>query len=488
MKILVIGCGFVGERAADLLHEAGHGVTGITHSSASAERLAVAKPWRVLACDISQPAQVQALAEAVGPVDAFLHCASSGRGGAEAYQAVYVDGLRHLIAAFPGARAVFTSSTSVYPQTDGGIVDETSPAEPPRDTGRLLRAAEELALAAGGIAARVAGIYGPGRSFVLKNLLEGKSGVETAPGAPDGRCLNQIHREDAASALVHLALQPGLAGLFNVVDDAPLLQRECLERLAFLFSLPRPGDRAPDPGRKRGWTHKRVSNARLRASGWQPLYPDYFRALQEDPDLASSILGEVDAAQPESLPRAPNIVLIGLMGCGKSSVGRIVAHMLGFQFVDTDHLLIEAAGCSIPEIFAREGETGFRARESAVLRRLLGRRHCVIATGGGIVTQARNRPLLRHLGFLTWLEADPALLARRTASNNDRPLLRDGEPPEQKLRRLLDERGPLYRELADLRIQTDDLSQQESAYGVAESARVFFAHRPPVVAAAAETV
>ena len=488
MKVLVIGCGFVGERAADLLHEAGHCVTGVTHSTASAERLAAAKPWRVLACDISQAAQVQGLAADVGPVDAFLHCASSGRGGAEAYQAVYVDGLRHLIAAFPGARAVFTSSTSVYPQTDGGIVDEASPAEPPRDTGRLLRAAEELALAAGGIAARVAGIYGPGRSFVLKNLLEGKSGVEIAAGAPDGRCLNQIHREDAASALVHLALQPGLAGLFNVVDDAPLLQRECLERLAFLFSLPRPGDRAPDPGRKRGWTHKRVSNARLRASGWQPRYPDYFRALQDDPDLASSILGEVHQAQPESLPRAPNIVLIGLMGCGKSSVGRIVAHMLGFQFVDTDHLLIEAAGCSIPEIFAREGEAGFRARESAVLRRLLGRRHCVIATGGGIVTQARNRPLLRHLGFLTWLEADPALLARRTAANNDRPLLRDGEPPEQKLRRLLEERGPLYRELADLRIQTDDLSQQESAYGVAESARVFFAHRSPAVAAAAETV
>jgi hypothetical protein len=104
------------------------------------------------------------------------------------------------------------------------------------------------------------------------------------------------------------------------------------------------------------------------------------------------------------------------------------------------------------------------------------------------ILPTRNRPLLRHLGFLTWLEADPALLARRTAGNNDRPLLRDGEPPELKLRRLLEERGPLYRELADLRIQTDDLSQQESAYGVAESARVFFARRPPSVAAAAETV
>jgi shikimate kinase/nucleoside-diphosphate-sugar epimerase len=488
MNVLIIGCGFVGERTADLLHEAGHSVTGLTHSSASSARLAAVKPWRVLACDVADAAQVRQLAAVAGPINAFLHCASSGRGGADAYQAVYVDGLRHLLAAFPGVRALFTSSTSVYPQTDGAMVDESSPAVPARDTGRLLRCAEELVLAAGGAVARLAGIYGPGRSHVLKSLLEGRAGVETAPGAPDGRCLNQIHRDDAASALVHLIQHPDLSGLYNVVDDSPLLQRACLERLAFLFSLPQPGERAPDPDRKRGWTHKRVSNARLRASGWQPHYPDYFRALQDDPDLVSSILGEVYQAQPTQLPRAPNIVLIGLMGSGKSSVGRIVAHMLGFQFVDTDHLIIETAGCSIPEIFAREGEAGFRARESAILRRLLGHRHCVIATGGGIVTQARNRPLLRHLGFLTWLEADPALLARRTASNNDRPLLRDGEPPELKLRRLLEERGPLYRELADLRIQTDDLSQQESAYGVAESARVFFAHRAPIIAGAPEAV
>lgn len=475
MKVLVIGCGFVGERTADRLHAARHEVLGVTHSPASAERLAAVKPWPAAACDIGDAAAVKALAESCQP-DAFIHCASSGKGGAEMYETVYVQGMRHLTGAFPKAFPLFTSSTSVYTQTNGSEVSEASPAEPDKETGRLLLAAEKIALDHGGAVARLAGIYGPGRSFVLKNLLEGKSGIEVNAEAPDGRLLNQIHADDAAAALVHL-LEHWHPGIFNVVDDVQVPQRACLENLATLFNLPVPPEKAPDPNRKRGWTHKRVSNAKLKATGWNPQYPGYFDALRDDPDLASSILQLVCEAAEAPLPRAENIVLIGLMGSGKSTVGRMVAQMLGFQFVDTDHLIIDQAGCSIPDIFAREGEAGFRLRESAVLRSLLGRRHCIIATGGGIVTQARNRPLLRHLGFITWLEADPKLLARRTASNNDRPLLRGEEPPLQKLERLLTERKPLYKDLADLRIQTDELSQQESAYGVAESARIFFAQK-----------
>jgi len=476
MRVLIVGCGFVGERTADLLHAAGHEVVGVTHSPASAQRLASVKPWRVAACDVSSLTEVTRLKEEVGEMEAFIHCASSGKGGAEMYQAVYVNGMRHLLTAFPDAFPLYTGSTSVYPQTDGSEVDETSPTDPGKETGRLLLAAESLALDAGGAVARLAGIYGPGRSFVLKNLLEGKSGIEVNEGAPDGRLLNQIHADDAATALVHLITNRH-SGIYNAVDDARMTQRQCLEKLALLCSLPVPAEKAPDPGRKRGWTHKRVSNAKLRATGWVPSYPDYFDALRDDPELLASILQLVMDAGEVCLPRAENIVLIGLMGSGKSTVGRMVAQMLGFQFVDTDHLITDRAGCSIPEIFAREGEAGFRLRESAVLRSLLGHRHCVIATGGGIITQARNRPLLHHLGFITWLEADVKLLARRTASNNDRPLLRGEEPPLAKLERLLAERKPLYKQLADLRIQTDELSQQESAYGVAESARIFFAQR-----------
>ena len=470
--IIIAGCGYVGELLADRLHAAGQEVLGLTHSAESAARLASAKPWRVAACDISAAASVQGLARSLtGTVTGFVHCASSGRGGAEAYRAVYLEGLQHLQAAFPEAFAVFASSTSVYPQTDGSVVTEDSPAEPDRETGRLLRAAEAAALQGGGAAVRLAGIYGPGRSFVLKNLLLGKSGIEGAEGA--GRVVNQIHREDAAAALAHV-LMHRLPGLFNAVDDCPLSQHDLLNPLAELFSLPPPPPKAPDPDRKRGWTSKAVSNARLRASGWTPLYPSYFAALQHDPDLAASILQLVIDEAPERLPRGPNIVLIGLMGSGKTTVGKIIARKLCWEFVDTDSLIVEqAGGRSIPDLFAEEGEAGFRKRESDALRGLLGRRNSVIATGGGIITTARNLPLLRHLGYLVWLEAPVTLLARRTSFNQDRPLLQDTDPTA-RLQSLLTVRGPIYKELADLRIQTQDLQPEESAYGATESARVFF--------------
>ena len=476
MKILLIGCGFVGERAADLFHAAGHEVVGLSHSPESAARLRAQKPWQALACNISVAAEVSELRQQIGAVQAFIHCASSSKGGAEMYQAVYVDGMKHLLASFPEAWPLYTSSTSVYPQTDGRTVDETSPAEPTKETGRLLREAENLALQHQGAVARLAGIYGAGRSFLLKNLLEGSSGIEINEGAPEGRLINQIHADDAASALVHLITHK-LSGVYNVVDDAQITQGDCLVKLAALFNLPAPGIKPPDAARKRGWTHKHVSNSKLRATGWSPQYPDYFRALSEDPELASSILKLVIDTEEQPLHRAENIILIGLMGSGKSTVGRIVAQKLGFQFVDTDHVITDQARCSIPEIFAREGEAGFRRRESAVLRQLLGRKHSVIATGGGIITQPMNLPLLKHLGFITWLEASTELLVRRTSVNNDRPLLRGEEAPVVKLQRLIQERAPIYKSIADLRILTDELTQQESAYGVAESARLFFSKR-----------
>ena len=241
------------------------------------------------------------------------------------------------------------------------------------------------------------------------------------------------------------------------------------------FGIKMPPEREPDPNRKRGWSHKRVSNTKLHATGWSPRYESYFVALRDDPELASSILNLVHTGGEVPLPRQPNIVLIGLMGSGKTTVGRIVAQMIGFQFVDTDAMIVETAGKTIPEIFASEGEAGFRLRESAALRSLLGKRGCVIATGGGIITQPRNPPILRHLGYIVWLDADPERLARRTAMNSNRPLLAGEEDPKAKLERLLTERKPLYKSLADLRIQTAELTPQETAYGVMESARVFFA-------------
>ncbi len=467
---IVAGCGYVGARVAALLHGAGEAVVGITHSEESAQRLAASAHWRVEACDIADAAAVTALAEKLAPssVTTVIHCASSGRGGADAYRRVYFGGMENLMRAFPAAQPLFTSSTSVYPQTDGSAVDETSAAEPDKETGHVLRATEDLVLAAGGIVARLAGIYGPGRSFVLRNLLEGKAAIEGGDG--HGRVVNQIHRDDAASAVVHLVTTKA-RGIFNVVDDMPMTQRECLEKLASRFGTAIPPTTPPNPDRKRGWTSKRVSNAKLHATGWTPRFPGYLDAVERDLELVPSIIAQIHAESPGALPRRRNVVLIGLMGSGKSTVGRMAATKLGFQFVDTDHIITGTAQRSIPHIFEHEGEEAFRARESAALCSLLSRERCVIATGGGIVTQERNHPLLRHLGFIVWLEAEVTTLHRRTAGGHDRPLLREDDP-KAKLQRLLDARRPLYKQLADLRIATDELSQDEAAYGLAESARV----------------
>jgi shikimate kinase/nucleoside-diphosphate-sugar epimerase len=466
MTILIAGCGYLGEPLADLLHEAGHQVTGLTHSSESASRLAQCKPWRALPCDISNAAAIDALDFAC---DVVIHCASSNRGGTEVYRQVFEHGLANLARKFANAKLVFTSSTSVYPQTDGSIVNEESSAQPDRETGRILRAAEDLVIARGGIVARLAGIYGPGRWHMLKNLLSGDASIEGNNGA--GRALNQIHRDDAASALKHL-IETNAQGIFNVADDEPITQHDAFTKLCPLFNALLPPTAEPNPERKRGWTHKFVSNAKLKATGWAPQFPSCIDAIMNDPLLVTSIIQQV-LTDKDSIPRSPNIIIIGLMGCGKSTVARIVSGMIGFRAVDTDQLICEEAKMSIPRIFEHEGEPGFRKRESAALRSLLGKRGHVIATGGGIVTQPHNLALLKQLGFIVWLDAGVNTLVRRTASSNDRPLLRD-EDPKTKLERLMEARRPLYKDLADLRIVTDDLSPQETSYGVAESARVWF--------------
>lgn len=166
-------------------------------------------------------------------------------------------------------------------------------------------------------------------------------------------------------------------------------------------------------------------------------------------------------------------MLVGLMGSGKSSVGRMAAQMLGFDFLDTDQLIVETAGRSIPEIFAAEGEAGFRVVETQVLRSLEGAQRKIIATGGGIVTRAENLQILRALGFVVWLNATPETLYKRTSHSNDRPLLNQGNAA-QTLRDLHEKRAPLYQSVCDLKITTDDLALPDVAYGLVETAQVHF--------------
>lgn len=275
-RALIVGCGFVGEATADLFHAHGWQVTGWTHSAESAARLSAEKPYPVSAHDITDAAHVQTAAHALlaaGALDALIDCVSSGRGGGpDQYRRVYLDGARHLTASFQPTRFVYTGSTSVYAQIDGSLVDESTPAQPDRETGRILRETEAVVLAApGGTVARLAGIYGPGRSILLKKFLTGEAIIE----GDGSRWLNQIHRDDAAAALFRLAQPDAPPGIYNVADGTPLTQLALYEGLAGQFQRPLPPTGPEDRHRKRGWTSKRVSSARLQTLGWQPRYPSF---------------------------------------------------------------------------------------------------------------------------------------------------------------------------------------------------------------------
>jgi nucleoside-diphosphate-sugar epimerase len=271
----IAGCGFTGLATARLLHASGWRVIGGTHSQDSAAALA-GEAFSVIACDITDRTALAGLP----PVDAVIHCASSGRGGVAQYRAVYLEGSRALAETLAPRQFVFTSSTSVYAQTDGSVVTEESAAEPDRETGRILRETENFVIAHGGCVARLAGIYGPGRSVLLRKFFSGEAVIE----GDGSRVVNQVHRDDIAAALAHL-LGNSARGIFNVSDDEPMTQRAVYEWLAQHFAKPLPPTGPIDPNRKRGWTSKRVNNAKLRARGWAPRYPSFRDAVENDPAL-----------------------------------------------------------------------------------------------------------------------------------------------------------------------------------------------------------
>jgi len=148
-----------------------------------------------------------------------------------------------------------------------------------------------------------------------------------------------------------------------------------------------------------------------------------------------------------------NIYLVGLMGAGKTTVGRQLAQRLGKRFHDTDHEIERRTGVRVATIFEIEGEAGFRARESQALEALTAMEDVVLATGGGIVLQPENRAALKDHGFVIYLRAQPRDLWARTRHDKSRPLLRT-EDPLKRLEELFAVRDPLYREVADLVVDT----------------------------------
>ena len=170
-----------------------------------------------------------------------------------------------------------------------------------------------------------------------------------------------------------------------------------------------------------------------------------------------------------------NIVLVGFMGCGKTTIARRLAREFGLKLVDTDELIVErAGGRSIPQIFAEEGEESFRRRETAVLQSLANQTGLVISTGGGIVTREENRSLLRSLGCVIWLTADTETVWERVRRHTGRPLLQTADP-KQSIAAMLEERAPLYQSVASGEcVNTSNFTIEEITYGLAETIRCYF--------------
>lgn len=269
-RVLIAGCGDVGTRLGIKLSAQGAQVFGL-------RRTINQLPTGIhgIAADITDPSTLGQLPRC----DWLFYTAAAGHPDPETYRRVYVEGLRHLLAALPHPpRHLFlTSSSRVYAQSEHEWVDEQSTAEPDSENGRILLASEQLALQSGlpATVVRFSGIYGPGRDRLLQQVLAGIG----APGAPL-HYSNRIHSDDCAGVLEHLlrlaaegqALQP----VYLASDDAPTPIHEVMEWLAERMGVT---IRRRQPIRRNG--SKRCSNRLLRASGYRFIYPDFRRGYTE---------------------------------------------------------------------------------------------------------------------------------------------------------------------------------------------------------------
>jgi shikimate kinase len=148
-----------------------------------------------------------------------------------------------------------------------------------------------------------------------------------------------------------------------------------------------------------------------------------------------------------------NLILVGMMGSGKTTMGRVLARQLGKEFVDSDEEIIKRTGVTVPHIFDVEGEAGFRQREAAAIRELAGRDNMVLATGGGAVLDGDNRAILKKSGIVIYLKASAHDLWQRTRHDRNRPLLQT-DNPYARLVELFQQRDPLYRVVSDIVVQS----------------------------------
>jgi len=263
MRVLIVGCGYVGLPLGVELVRQGHEVFGLRRTRLAEAALTTAgiKP---VSADITSLEELKKLPSGY---DWVVNTVSSTKGGAEEYRQVYLQGMRNLVAWLnptPPAKFVYTSSTSVYGQTDGSQVDETSCTEPATETSHVLLEAEQVLATQSfpAIILRVAGIYGPGRGYWLQQFLRGEAKI----AGHGERILNMIHRDDVAGAII-AALERGRSGeIYNAVDDEPVAQIDLFRWLSETTgrAMP-PVSTDAEPARKRGITDKNVSNFKLKA-------------------------------------------------------------------------------------------------------------------------------------------------------------------------------------------------------------------------------
>lgn len=279
MRVLIVGCGYVGLPLGAELVRLGHEVFGLRRSAGGEEALSAAG-IQPLVGDITKPETLVALP---GPFDWVVNCVSSGKGGVEDYREIYLNGTRNLIewlAPTPLKKFVYTSSTSVYGQTDGSLVKESSPTGSSSETSQVLIETEKLLLNAAqgkkfpAVILRVAGIYGPGRGHLYQQYLKDEARI-TGKGE---RLINMVHRDDVVSGII-AALKSGRPGeVYNTVDDEPVTQLHFFRWLAETLGRDMPpfATEEENAARKRGLTQKKVSNRKARMEmGWQLKYPTF---------------------------------------------------------------------------------------------------------------------------------------------------------------------------------------------------------------------
>lgn len=266
---LIVGCGYVGKPLATRLMKCQWNVAGVVKSESSLHQLA-SSGIPAFQGDITDGRFWSDLGEEWSHV---VYCPSTGGGGVAAYREIHDVGLTYALNwAARRAQLIYTSSTSVYGQTTGELVDESSLLQPASESARELVRAERKVCTSGKIVMRLGGIYGPERGVLLKRLLEGRAMVPEQ----DPKWLNLIFLDDIVDAIEHGLtghIEPGQ--VYNVIDDEPASYRSIYEWLCKKLDLPMPPTGTPDYFGKRGITNKRVSNQKIRHTGWRPRYPSF---------------------------------------------------------------------------------------------------------------------------------------------------------------------------------------------------------------------